>query len=196
MSWLYDLDLGLFRFCNATLANPFGDFVFPFLSDIHNFYLLYGLGIVALLLTDGKRGRIAVVLLLVMIVVSDQFSSALIKPLVGRVRPCAALDHVRLLVGCGGGKSFPSSHAVNNFAMAWLMSRLYRKAAWYLFVFAALVAFSRVYVGVHYPADVLGGAAIGVLLAWALLWLYRAVDGIAVRRNSTFFSLPQGTVHG
>jgi undecaprenyl-diphosphatase len=94
-------------------------------------------------------------------------------------------------VPCGGGKSFPSSHAVNNFAMAFLMSRLYPGARKYLFGFACLVGFSRVYVGVHYPADVLSGALIGMGIAWCVLALYRLADDmIRSRWQSTLLALP------
>lgn len=197
MSWLYDIDLSVFRFGNEGVANPVFDVLFPFITDTHFFYLIYGVAVLSLLLFDGKRGVIAVVLLALLITASDQLSSATIKPLVSRIRPCAALDAVRLLVPCGPGKSFPSSHAVNNFAMAFLLARLYRDAAWYLFVYAGLVAFSRVYTGVHYPSDILAGSAIGCAVAWCLLWLHGYADRFAREKlNWTALSPPPRQEHG
>jgi len=83
---------------------------------------------------------------------------------------------IHMLVNCGSGRSFPSSHAVNNFAVATLFSTYYRRWRWWFFSWATLVALSRPAVGVHYPSDILGGAAIGVCVALAviLLWMQTA----------------------
>ena len=109
------------------------------------------------MIKGGKRGRTAALLVVLVIVCSDQLSSFVIKPLVNRPRPChtvegvPVVENVHLLVGCGGGKSFPSSHAVNNFAVATLFAFFYKRARVWLFLWAFLVAFSRVAVGVHFP---------------------------------------------
>ncbi len=170
--WLYSIDLMFFRWGNEALANPVGDWFFVFITEIKNFYVIYAVALIALMWFGKKRGVITVALLLLTIVFSDQISSFLVKPLFDRLRPCHVLEHVRLLVGCGGGKSFTSSHATNNFAMAVLVSHFYPRARYYLMTWAALVAFSRVYVGVHYPSDILGGAVLGSLVALAVIFLY------------------------
>jgi undecaprenyl-diphosphatase len=92
---------------------------------------------------------------------------------VGRLRPCNALDaeHCRLLVGASSAKSFPSAHAANSFAMATVASWGYRKLAPLFFLVAAIVAYSRIYVGLHYPLDALGGAALGILLGRFSIWV-------------------------
>jgi len=92
---------------------------------------------------------------------------------------------IHMLVGCGPGRSFPSSHAVNNFAMATLFSSYYRRGRWALYGWASLVALSRPAVGVHYPSDILGGAVIGVCVALAVVFSWNALcrryfPGIAV----------------
>jgi undecaprenyl-diphosphatase len=79
------------------------------------------------------------------------------------------LQNVHLLVSCGSGFSFPSSHAVNNFAAALILAFFFPQNKWWFFGFAALVAFSRVYVGVHYLFDVIGGAVIGLFCAGSVL---------------------------
>ncbi|MCS6950105.1 MAG: phosphatase PAP2 family protein, partial [bacterium] len=91
-------------------------------------------------------------------------------------RPCEALEGVRAIDGCRASASFPSSHAVNNFAAATLFALFYRRwVAWLAFGLAVLVSYSRIYLGLHYPSDVLGGAAIGVACAFGVVWGYRGV---------------------
>jgi undecaprenyl-diphosphatase len=119
----------------------------------------------------GAKGRKFVVLMILTILISDQLSSSLIKPLVDRTRPCFSLEGVKLLITIGPGKSFPSSHAVNNFAAATVISYFYKEYKAVLFTIAGLVAFSRVYVGVHYPLDVLAGAAIGMIVGYFIIFI-------------------------
>lgn len=170
IDWLFSIDVTMFHFVNSGLANPLGDLFWPYITDYDKQWpmriLLVGTALV-LMIRGGKRGRTAVLLLIPLIVITDQLSSTLIKPLVGRIRPCHAFtpDQIHLLVGCGG-LSFPSSHAVNNFGVATMFSQFYPKARVWLYAFASLIAVSRVCVGVHYPSDIVGGAIIGTCVAW------------------------------
>ena len=179
--WLYQIDLAVFVFINTTLANPVGDFLWPLITD-YDRILIVRLVLVSvwlwLIIRGGARGRTAAIMLIPVLFFADQLSSSLIKPWVDRLRPCHMENGVRvvqnlhLLVSCGPGKSFPSSHAVNNFAVATLFTFYYRRLWPYVYGWAAIVALSRVAVGVHYPSDILGGACIGtvVSLATILLW--------------------------
>ena len=99
---------------------------------------------------------------------TDQFSSALLKNWVGRIRPCRALTDVRMLTDCNTSYSFPSSHAVNIFAAAFFLAQPFKKFSPLIFAIAAAVGYSRVYIGIHYPLDVIGGAGIGLLIAWPM----------------------------
>lgn len=175
VDFLYSIDVSLFYFVNHGMSNNVFDLLMPFVTDLNKnkvvlvtVLLLWGY----LLVKGGEGGRIAALLLIPTIVFSDQLNSSFIKFLFERIRPCHVLPDVDLLVGCGSGYSFPSSHAVNNFAGAFVLSFFLPKAKWGLFVFASVVAFSRVYVGVHYPSDVIGGAILGIACGLIIIALY------------------------
>ena len=185
IEFLYSLDVAVFHFINGTLANPVGDFLWPLITDYNRFLpvqILLAATWVLLIVRGGLRGRTAALLLVVVLLCSDKLSSALIKEFISRPRPCHAIggktvvQGIHLLVSCGPGKSFPSSHAVNNFAVATLFAHYYRRWRAAFFAAASLVALSRPAVGVHYPSDILGGAVIGVCVALAViaLWTWTA----------------------
>lgn len=178
---LNSLDIVLFRYVNGSLRNPVLDFIMPILTDLNKQRPILILAAVMLLwmVIKGKRHtRIAAMLLIVTIAVSDQLSSAVFKHWMERPRPCHVLHNVHLLVSCGSGYSFPSSHAVNNFAAALLLAFFFPHAKWWFFGFASLVAFSRVYVGVHYPSDIVGGAVIGMMIAAVIIFLYSVLENV------------------
>ncbi len=182
---LYSLDKDIFYFLNHSIQNSVLDVIMPFLTrtDTLHFRIFYVLLWLALVIKGGKTGRIVAILLLPLILVSDQLSSSVIKSLVGRLRPCFTLPDVKLLVPCGSGLSFPSSHAVNNFAAATLFSYYYRRWTWAFVTYASLVALSRPYVGVHYPSDILGGAAIGIAVCSAVIFLWLRLEAYLKLRH-------------
>ena len=177
---LLQIDKTLFTFFNQTLTNPVFDMIMPRITDLnkewYGWVLFIGLYLL-LVLKGGKKGRILGVAFLVVVGFSDQLSSTFIKKMIMRPRPCHEIDgrvimeHLRLLVPCGSGYSFPSSHAVNMFGAATFFSVYYRKYGWAFYTFAVVVAYSRVYVGVHYPYDVVVGALIGSLCALIIVYI-------------------------
>ena len=176
---LVDLDRNLFYFCNQNLRNWLFDVILPFLTDLNRkpiALVVVGILWLLLLIKGGRAGRIAAVLLIPTIVLSDQLNSSVLKYLIERPRPCHVLSNVHLLVGCGSGYSFPSSHAVNNFAAAIVLAYFLPKWSWAFFAFAATIAFSRVYVGVHYPSDVVAGALLGTVIGAFVILAFRQIE--------------------
>jgi membrane-associated phospholipid phosphatase len=121
-----------------------------------------------------------VLAIVVVVTVTDTISSRVVKPLVQRERPCREAYMgllVRPLVACGPGKSFTSSHATNHFGIAvffiMTLGFIQKHHRWLWLIWAALVSLSQVYVGVHYPGDILGGAILGGGLGWVLGLLFR-----------------------
>lgn len=113
--------------------------------------------------------------------IADQLAASVLKPWFGRLRPCVEpdlADQGRFLVGCGGKFSFPSNHATNHFALAALLSITWLKDKawgwrWGIFLWAATISLAQVYVGKHYPSDILAGAVLGSAIAGTVVYLYR-----------------------
>ncbi|MBU2491477.1 MAG: phosphatase PAP2 family protein [Bacteroidetes bacterium] len=164
--FFYSIDLTIFYFINHTIANPVFDKFFGFITDVKHWYLLYIVLLCIAFFKGGRIGKIAVIGSIFLIVFSDQFSSNLVKNLVERIRPCNALPDARTILGCTGSYSFPSSHSLNNFAIAVFFYRLFPKLKWTLLITAGLVAFSRPYLGLHYPSDIIFGGIIGAAIGY------------------------------
>ena len=116
------------------------------------------------------------------ILLADQVSSGFMKPYFERLRPCHDPQWVGLIHNygrCGGLYGFVSSHAANTFGMATFLTLILRKkqkGIYWLFLYALVVSYSRIYLGVHYPLDVFFGALVGVLsayLSWAIVVLLK-----------------------
>lgn len=166
MDAIANIDTALFRLINGRLTGAWLDSLMPFVTDKFNFSGAIIIAALLILVLGKRRDRIGLAVLVAVVVSSDFFTNEL-KHLVGRVRPCNALDNVRLVVACTKSYSLPSGHATNIFAAMVFLSLRYRRFAPAFLALAALVAYSRVYVGVHYPADVIAGACVGTLVAFA-----------------------------
>ena len=179
------LDLHLFQVINGDLSNAVFDSLMPFITDPGPFVIPLTLIGVGLLVWGGWKGRLLVVMALLLLVVSNAVSEQL-KQLFQRPRPCLALETVRLLVGCSKTNfSFPSSHASNITAQALLFAFFYRPIAVPLFLVVAGVGYSRVYVGVHYPLDVVGGILVGLACGAVFIFLTREVERRLPKRQPT-----------
>lgn len=163
ITWLEGLDRSVFTFINQSLANPVTDFIMPLVTlDLH-LKIFYGAILLILLWRGDNRLRLSVILSLIAVLLTDQISAAWLKSVFARPRPCHDME-VHLLVNCGSGFSLPSSHAANLFGQAFYYRVVAPKSQIYLIPLAIVVALSRVFVGVHYPFDILIGAAVGIVI--------------------------------
>lgn len=193
MSWLSVLnawDATLFQIVNAGMSNALFDTVLPWCRERWFWAPAYVFMTAFTVLNFGKRGWLVMLGLIIAVGVADFTSSSIIKKNVQRLRPCnePALEAVVVeRVPCGGGYSFTSSHAANHFAAAFYVIGMFGALArWIRPVvvgWAALIAFSQVYVGVHYPFDVTVGAVLGMGIGSAVARLFKKWDkvGILVR---------------
>ena len=170
---LIQLDKAIFRFFNSTTANPIFDWIMPIITN-QNIWAIPILGILIFLATKGgRRGQITAVILIIACGLADYTSASILKPFFGRLRPShEMLDGIRILMGKGGKYGFVSSHAANIYGAAVVFGYFYPKHKILYFSIAAAVAFSRVYVGVHYPGDIIFGGLLGYGLAWSVLSLW------------------------
>jgi undecaprenyl-diphosphatase len=169
------LDVALFRWINEGTRNPLFDRVMPLITEFDHWRFPL-LGLWLLLFFWGRREtKVTLLLLVVLIGILDYSNSFFFKHLFARPRPCQTLMEVRVFWPCPRSFSFPSNHAANIFGAAFFLSFLYRPWAPLLIFLALLVGYSRVYVGEHYPLDVLGGAVLGALGAGLLLGIRRLI---------------------
>ncbi|WP_116105659.1 phosphatase PAP2 family protein [Lewinella sp. IMCC34191] len=178
------MEASIFEFLNQDIANPIFDAVLPVYRDKLTWLPLYMLVTYLLWNRYGYRKTLYLLLCIgAVIAVADQLAASVIKPWVGRIRPCATeslAGEVRVLVGCGGKLSFPSNHATNHFAVATLLMLTFvRKWYWRLawFAWALSISLAQVYVGKHFPGDILAGALLGTGIAILGFLLYRRLAG-------------------
>ena len=173
---LLSIDRACFIFINNSLSNPLFDFIMPLFDDTKYFIPIMLFPFIYAIIFDRKnRWKLAVLIPLVIILV-DQ-SGLFIKKTILRPRPWAGMapDLVNHLVAQNGKNySFPSNHAANMSGLAMVFSAIYRKYKNLFWTIAGIVIFSRVYIGVHYPSDVIAGCLIGTLYGLLLVksWRY------------------------
>lgn len=185
---LHNLDTDLFIWLNSQ-HTPWLDPIMVWVTTRNSWFPAYALLVGWLVYRYRKRAIGLLLAIIAAVALGDQLSSSVLKPLTHRLRPC----HVPTLQGfihssvdCGGQYGFVSSHAATTFALAtalWLL--LGRQYAWvrWTFLWAALISYSRIYVGVHYPLDVLAGTGVGVLSALIGTTIYRLVRQRSNLRN-------------
>lgn len=170
-------DLSAFHLINGVWHSPFLDFLMPWVRNKYLWAPLYLFLIAFFLINYKRQGALALLYLGITVLFCDQISSDIIKPWVQRLRPChdpLVKEQVRLLAGCGGPFGFTSSHAANHFGVAVFLGTLmrYKKFVFPVaLLWALIVCYAQVYVGVHYPLDIAGGALLGAVIGGLMFML-------------------------
>lgn len=189
---LEHLDQQLFLFLNS-LHSPFMDQVMYTISGRVIWVPLYLAILIYLGITYKRKFFIILIFIILAATLADQ-SSVFMKNLVHRLRPChepSLTGLVHIVKGeCGGVYGFVSSHATNSFDVA-LLSLLFIKKRWYsvsIIIWALVIGFSRVYLGVHYPGDVLCGSILGAFIGWSMYQFYILTDNKILKDKPYFNS--------
>ncbi len=180
------LDTELLLLINRGTANSFCDLLMPALSA--RGYLLvipfvFGMVLRGIRQRDEKGNTFFAAALWTILVAccaafAAEWTEYILKAAIARIRPCRAVEGLRLIVACPSSYSMPSGHAISSFAFAlplFSLTRGYIATTWRLYplLLASLIAFSRIYLGVHYPSDVVVGSLLGGAIGMGFSVLYR-----------------------
>jgi undecaprenyl-diphosphatase len=176
------LDTEIFLFCNSK-HNEFFDSIMTLASGKYFWIPLYFFFFYLVFKIVGKRIWLVIIAVALLILASDQTSVHLFKNVFLRYRPCHNLliqSLVHLNGSCGGTYGFISSHACNTFGLAMFLALFFKGKikhfGVFVFLWAAFVSYSRVYNGVHYPADIAVGALVGMFIGSVVFKLYQLAD--------------------
>ena len=169
MEVIQNFDTNALLYVQDFLRTPILTAIMVFFSKMGNLGLVWIFtGLVLLISNKTRRGG---VFMLVCLLAAYLINDLVIKQLVARIRPYETIQGLSILVAPESSFSFPSGHTNTSFAAAYALTRAFGKKGAFAYIPAALIAFSRVYVGVHYPTDVLAGMVVGTTVALFIYFL-------------------------
>lgn len=187
-SWINQADTFLFLQINTVYHNSFLDAVYPWYREGNAWIPLYLFMIIFAIQNFPKKAFTWILFVVITLIFTDQISSSWVKPFFQRPRPCNdphIMSQVRLLLDhCSGGYSFTSSHATNHFGFAVFLyitlGPIIGKWKYALLVWAASISYGQVYVGVHYPLDILCGVMLGSCIGFITARFYLNKTGLVM----------------
>ena len=184
---LENIDRKILYLINDYLSNPIFDLFFVTITNEDLWAIPVIIGIIILAFKGGNRARIAIGIIFIATGLTDLTVVEVIKPAIARLRPSHTMgDTINVLIGRGGKYGFVSAHAANIFCATTILSYFYDQWKKPLFFLAVSVSISRVYVGVHYPGDVLFGGLYGYGIAWLFITIWVLIKMRELKRGRTW----------
>lgn len=171
MALIQNIDSSILYFMQDHVQNHFLNLIMIFITNLGNMGLIWILIAIALLFTN--KFRKVGILMLCALVINTILGEVILKHMFQRPRPFNTLQHLDLLIKKPQSYSFPSGHTSSAFACAVILAYYVKKAAVPSIILACLIAFSRVYLTVHYPSDVLAGIVLGIISAMITIYLHK-----------------------
>jgi undecaprenyl-diphosphatase len=173
MSLLQKFDNSILLYIKSNMHGPIMDKAMVIITSLGNAGVVWI--VIALLLMINKKYRYIGFLALGALILSTILGEGILKHIVRRIRPSADIPAVNLLIAKPLSYSFPSGHTTSSFAAAGVLSKYFRNYALELFALASLIAFSRLYLYVHYPSDVLAGIILGIICSKVIIYIFSKV---------------------
>ena len=187
LAWFHALDLHLLYLINVSWSGPWLDPLMARVSDFNSWRWPLTIAVVLTLIFGGFRGRLLVVVMAACLIIGDGMIDWGFKLEINRPRPLQTEPHLRVVDIHGvtesvpqhvlRGRSFTSGHACNNVALAFVSCAIFGRYAWFLWPWAALVSYSRIYCGAHYPSDILGSWIVAFCYSYFIVkgaeWLWQ-----------------------
>lgn len=158
-----NFDINLLLAIHNTSQNPIFDVLMPFISSLGNAGLIW-ISMAVILMLQKKYRRVGIMCLIALLL-GTITGEVILKHAIGRARPFMTLPDIKLLIEMPTTYSFPSGHTTSSFAAAAVLSRSFKRYRIPLFALAGLIAFSRMYLLVHYPSDIFAGIILGLICA-------------------------------
>ena len=187
LDFFQSVDMNLIKWIHQYFSNTLFDSFMPFITNKKNWMLPIIILIFLLGFFSGPKGKITLAVLIISLSFTDAICAHILKPFFERIRPSHLnLEGINLLTSKGGKWSMPSNHAANMFSLAIILSYFYKKYKPLLFLLAILISFSRVYVGVHFPGDVIVGGFIGFFISSLFLILWGKVKLHEIKKGRSW----------
>ena len=168
------IDIATMEFVQNNLHNPIMDKVMIFITSLGDAGFIWIL--IALGLLINKKYRKVGITLLVALVLGVILGNGILKNIIERSRPFINMEGINLLIKAPTSYSFPSGHTTSSFAAALVLSMNFKNKTVYIFILAALIAFSRVYLGVHFPTDIIAGIILGLSCGYIAIFIGKKIS--------------------